>query len=38
VLDAFLKEHLFADILSRDILNYQQRELATILALSAITG
>ena len=38
VLDTFLKEHLFADIFSRDILNFQQRELATISALAAMTG
>jgi alkylhydroperoxidase/carboxymuconolactone decarboxylase family protein YurZ len=37
-LDTFLKEHLFAGIFSRDILNYQQRELATISALAAMTG
>lgn len=37
-LDTFLKEHLFADIFSRDVLNYQQRELATISALAAMAG
>jgi 4-carboxymuconolactone decarboxylase len=37
-IDTFLKEHLFADIFSRDVLTYQQRELATISALSAMTG
>jgi 4-carboxymuconolactone decarboxylase len=37
-LDAFLKEHLFADIFDSDVLNYQQRELATIAALSAMEG
>lgn len=37
-LDIFLKEHLFADIFSRDILNYQQRELVTVAALAAMTG
>ncbi|CAM3548538.1 carboxymuconolactone decarboxylase family protein [Sphingobacterium prati] len=36
--DAFLKEHLFADIFASDVLSYQQRELATISALSAMTG
>lgn len=36
--DRFLKEHLFADIFDRDILNYQQRELATISALAAMLG
>ena len=38
VIDTFLKEHLFADIFSRDILTYQQRELATISVLSAMEG
>ena len=37
-IDAFLKEHLFADIFDNDILTYQQRELATISALSAMEG
>jgi 4-carboxymuconolactone decarboxylase len=37
-IDAFLKEHLFADIFSSDVLTYQQRELATISALAAIPG
>ena len=37
-IDTFLKEHLFADIFSRDILTYQQRELATISVLSAMEG
>ena len=37
-IDAFLKEHLFADIFDSDVLNYQQRELATIAALSAMEG
>ena len=37
-IDTFLKEHLFADIFSRDVLTYQQRELATISVLSAIEG
>lgn len=38
VIDTFLKEHLFADIFSRDILTFQQRELITIAALSTISG
>lgn len=38
VIDTFLKEHLFADIFSRDILTHQQRELATISVLSAMDG
>jgi alkylhydroperoxidase/carboxymuconolactone decarboxylase family protein YurZ len=37
-IDAFLKEHLFADIFESDVLTYAQRELATISALSAMTG
>jgi 4-carboxymuconolactone decarboxylase len=37
-IDAFLKEHLFADIFVSDVLSYQQRELATISALSAMAG
>ncbi|OXG03978.1 carboxymuconolactone decarboxylase family protein [Flavobacterium araucananum] len=37
-IDVFLKEHLFADIFSRDVLNYQQRELITVAALAAMTG
>jgi 4-carboxymuconolactone decarboxylase len=36
--DAFLKEHLFADIFDSDVLSYQQRELATIAALAAMEG
>lgn len=35
VIDKFLKEHLFADIFDRDILSWQDRELATV---SVITG
>lgn len=37
-IDTFLKEHLFADIFSRDVLTYQQRELVTVAALAAMTG
>lgn len=37
-IDQFLKEHLFADIFESDVLTYQQRELATISALAAMTG
>jgi quercetin dioxygenase-like cupin family protein/alkylhydroperoxidase/carboxymuconolactone decarboxylase family protein YurZ len=37
-IDTFLKEHLFADIFSRDVLTYQQRELATISALASMPG
>lgn len=32
----FLKEHLFGDIFERDILTYQERELATVGALAGI--
>lgn len=35
-IDVFLKEHLFADIFSRGILSDQERELATIAALSSM--
>jgi len=37
-IDAFLKEHLFADIFESTVLTYQQRELVTISALAAMTG
>lgn len=35
-MDTFLKEHLFADIFERDVLNYQQRELVTISVIATI--
>ncbi|MBB5621918.1 alkylhydroperoxidase/carboxymuconolactone decarboxylase family protein YurZ [Pedobacter cryoconitis] len=38
LIDTFLKEHLFADIFSRDLLTFQQRELITISTLAALTG
>ncbi len=38
VIDTFLKEHLFADIFSRDVLTYRQRELVTISSLASMTG
>lgn len=38
VIDTFLKEHLFADIFSRDVLSVQQRELVTVSALAAMHG
>lgn len=38
VIDSFLKEHLFADIFYRDVLDWQTRELATISALAAMSG
>ena len=37
-IDDFLKEHLFADIFSRGILSYQDRELATVSALAALNN
>ncbi|ARK12255.1 carboxymuconolactone decarboxylase family protein [Fibrella sp. ES10-3-2-2] len=37
-IDAFLKEHLFADVFDSDVLTYQQRELITIAALTAMSG
>ncbi len=37
-IDAFLKEHLFADIFNSDVLSYQQRELVTISALASMPG
>lgn len=37
-IDAFLKQHLFADIFYRDNLDWQSRELATISALAAMSG
>lgn len=37
-IDAFLKEHLFADVFASDVLTYQQRELVTISVLSSIPG
>ncbi len=37
-IDQYLKEHLFADIFARGVLTYQEREIATISALSSISG
>ncbi|WP_316813621.1 carboxymuconolactone decarboxylase family protein [Pedobacter heparinus] len=37
-IDAFLKEHLFADVFQSDVLTHQQRELVTISALAAMPG
>lgn len=37
-IDDYLKEHLFGDIFSRGILSNQEREIATISALSTIEG
>lgn len=38
VIDTYLKEHLFADIFARDVLNHEDRELVTISALAAMSG
>ncbi len=38
VIDTFLKEHLFADIFGRDVLDFQKREIATISALASMEG
>ncbi|MDX1581024.1 MAG: carboxymuconolactone decarboxylase family protein [Alphaproteobacteria bacterium] len=38
VIDKFLKEHLFADLFARDILTFQDRELATIAVLASLPG
>ncbi len=35
-IDTFLKEHLFGDIFSRDVLTFKERELATVSALAAL--
>ena len=37
-IEVFLKEHLFADIFERDVLNYQQREMVTVSVLISIGG
>lgn len=37
-IDQFLKAHLFGDIFSRDGLDWQSRELATVAALAAMDG
>jgi len=37
-IDQYLKEHLFADIFARGVLTYQEREIATIAALSSLQG
>lgn len=37
-IDVYLKEHLFGDIFANDVLNHQERELATVAALSALSG
>ncbi|MCF0072192.1 carboxymuconolactone decarboxylase family protein [Dyadobacter sp. CY261] len=37
-IDAFLKEHLFADIFESEVLTFHQREIVTISALTAMPG
>lgn len=37
-IEVFLKEHLFADLFTRDVLSYSDRELATIAALINLGG
>ena len=36
VIEQFLKEHLFCDIFERDLLTWQERELATVAILTAL--
>lgn len=36
VIDTFLKNHLFGDIFSRDVLTFRERELATVSALASL--
>ena len=38
IIEKFLKEHLFCDIFERDVLTYQERELATVSILAAMGG
>lgn len=38
VIDKFLKEHLFTDIFDRDILSWQDRELATVSIITGVGG
>ena len=37
-IDEYLKSHLFGDIFSKDVLSWQDRELATVSMLAAMTG
>ncbi len=36
MIDTYLKEHLFGDIFGSDVLNHQERELATVSALASL--
>lgn len=38
VIEKFLKEHLFADIFARDLLSWQDRELATVSIIAGVGG
>lgn len=38
VIERFLKEHLFADIFERDVLTYEERELAMVSVIAALGG
>lgn len=38
IIDTFLKEHLFADIFKRDVLDWKTREISTISALASLRG
>ncbi|MDE7081631.1 MAG: carboxymuconolactone decarboxylase family protein, partial [Muribaculaceae bacterium] len=38
VIEKFLKEHLFADIFARDLLSWQDRELATVSIIAGTGG
>lgn len=35
-IEVFLKEHLFCDLFERDLLSYQERELATVAVINAL--
>lgn len=35
-IEVFLKEHLFADLFERDVLTYQERELATVAVIASL--
>ncbi|WP_373101117.1 MULTISPECIES: carboxymuconolactone decarboxylase family protein [Pasteurellaceae] len=37
-IDRYLKSHLFGDIFASDLLNWQEREIITVAALSALQG
>ena len=37
-IERFLKEHLFADLFERDLLTYQEREIATVSILAGVGG